>query len=89
MPVPMLLDHSVAQRGLYPALVCRAARFFYLRSVTANGCVELIACDAKLFRPESDIGRQLWIDLLRIVWPFCVFFMYGVGLVCFLYIVVL
>jgi hypothetical protein len=51
-----------------------------MRSVTANSFVELIACDAKLFRPAGDVGCHLWIDLLRIMWPFYMLFMYGVGL---------
>jgi hypothetical protein len=87
----MFADQSVrwSARLLYGLSVQSSSHFFYMRSVTANGFVELIARDAKLFRPVGDIGRQLWIDLLWIVRPFCVFFMYGVGLVCFLYIMVL
>jgi hypothetical protein len=84
-----LIIWVLVSAALYGLGVQGGPHFFYMRSVTANGFVELIACDAKLFRPVGDIGRHLWIDLLRIVWPFCVFFMYGVGLVCFLYIVVL
>jgi hypothetical protein len=76
-------------RLLYSLGVQGGPHFFYMRSVTTNGFVELIARNAKLFRPVGDIGRKLWIDLLWIVRPFCVFFMYGLGLVCFLYIMAL
>ena len=45
----------------------RRTHFFYVCAVGANGFMQLVACDAKLFRPVRNIRRDLWIDLFRIV----------------------
>ena len=44
-----------------------------MRAVTANCFMELVAGDAKRFGPVGNIGGHLRIDLLRIVWTFCMF----------------
>ena len=44
-----------------------------MRAVTANCFMELVGGDAKRFGPVGNIGGHLRIDLLRIVWTFCMF----------------
>jgi len=64
--------------------------FFDVGAVTADERVELIACDAELFRPVGDVGRHLGVDLLGVVRAFGgMVFLDGMGFVDFGIVVVL
>jgi len=63
--------------------------FLYMGTVTANGFVELISSDAELFGPVGNIRCHFRIDLFRIMWTLCVFFVNRVRLVRFWCIVML
>jgi hypothetical protein len=53
-------------------------------TVTADERVELVACDAELFRPVGDVGRHFGVDLLGVVRALGgVVFFEGVGFVDF------
>jgi len=43
------------------------AELFNVSSMAADGFVELVAGDTKLFRPVDDVGGHLWVDLFGIV----------------------
>ena len=43
------------------------ADFVDVGAVGADGLVESVAGDAKLFGPEGDVGGKLGVDLLRVV----------------------
>ena len=47
-------------------------------SMATDDFVELVAGDAKLFRPECDVGGHLGVDLFGIVRTFSVLFVEGV-----------
>lgn len=47
-------------------------------SVTSDGFVEPVACDAKLFGPVGDVGCHLGVDLFRVVRTLDVIFMKSV-----------
>jgi len=57
------------------------ADLFDVGSMAAYGFVELVAGDAKLFRPVGGIGGHLGVDLFGIVRTFGVLFVEGVRFV--------
>jgi len=57
--------------------------FFHMGAVRADDFMELVAGDAELFGPISDVGGHFGIDFLRVVGAFGVFFVDGVRFVRF------
>jgi len=64
------------------------ADLFNVGSMAADGFVELVAGDAKLFGPVGDVGGHLGVDLFEIVWALSVLFVEGVRFMSFRGIVV-
>jgi len=62
---------------------------FDVGSMAADGFVELVAGDAKLFGPEGDVRGHLGVDLFGIVRTLDVLFVEGVRFVSFRGVVVL
>jgi len=62
---------------------------FNVGSMAAYRFVELVAGDAKLFRPVGDVGGHLGVDLFGIVRALSVLFVEGVRFVSFRGVVVL
>jgi hypothetical protein len=57
------------------------AHFFHVDAVATNCFMELIAGDAELFGPISDVRSHLGVDDFRVVRTFRVIFVEGVSLV--------
>ena len=57
------------------------ADLFYVRAVGADGFVEFVAGDAEFVGPVGDVGGQLWVDFLGVVWAFGLLFVDGVRFV--------
>ena len=57
-PIPWLAGLVAAEGG---------ADFFDVGAVGADGCVELVACHTKFFRPVGDVGGHFGVDLFRVV----------------------
>jgi hypothetical protein len=53
----------------------------YVGAVGPDGFVELVAGDAELFRPVSNVGGHFWVDLFGIMRALGVLFVNGVGFV--------
>jgi hypothetical protein len=65
------------------------ADLFDVGAVGADGLVELVAGDAELFGPISDVGGHLGVDFFGVVRALGGFFVEGMGFVGFGGVVVL